>query len=336
MTRSRAIHLVAYPDGLPTVSDFALVEEELQPPRPGEMLVANEYFSLDPAQRIRMRPDTEGYMPRFELGTALGGWAVGRVIASENPEFAVGDRALHNYGWRDVALVADDGWLPARRVEVDAETPARLYVGALGFTGLASYIGLFEVARPRAGDVVFVSGGAGAVGGLAIQLAKLRGHRVIASAGTAAKVEFCRRQLGADAAFCYREGSVLERLRECAPEGIDVYFDNVGGDHLEAALEVLNPDGRVALCGSISTYNEVAGSGPGNLFEAIAKGLTLRGYRSSAYDERWDSFVAQMRGWLRSGEVIYPETTVEGLEQAPAGFISMLSGGNVGKTVVRV
>jgi NADPH-dependent curcumin reductase CurA len=185
--------------------------------------------------------------------------------------------------------------------------------------------------------VVFVSGAAGAVGALAVQIAKLAGHTVIGSAGSAAKVAYVRDELGADAAFCYRDGAVADLVRAAAPNGIDVYFDNVGGDHLEAALDSSRVGGRVALCGAISDYNATQPvPGPSNLFNAVGKGLTLRGFMARMYDHRMDAFRREMRGWLAEGRIVYPETIVEGLEQAPRGFIAMLGGRNVGKSLVRV
>jgi NADPH-dependent curcumin reductase CurA len=182
--------------------------------------------------------------------------------------------------------------------------------------------------------VVFVSAAAGAVGNLAVQIAKLSGHVVIGSAGSAAKVEFLLQELGCDAAFCYRDGPVGELLRAAAPGGIDVYFDNVGGDHLEAALDSLRPQGRVALCGAISNYNRTDPRGPSNLFNAVAKGLTLRGFLARMYPDQMEPFREQMRGWLADGKIVYHETLVDGLERAPQALIAQLAGDNVGKVLV--
>jgi NADPH-dependent curcumin reductase CurA len=210
-------------------------------------------------------------------------------------------------------------------------------VGPLSWVGLTSYVGLLHVAELREGDVVFVSAAAGAVGSLAVQIARLRGHVVIGSAGSAEKVRFVRDKLGADAAFCYRDGDVGDLLRAAAPDGIDVYFDNVGGDHLQAALDSLRLGGRVALCGAISTYNATEPvPGPTNLFNAVTNGLTLRGFLARMYADRMDEFRAEMRGWLAEGRITYPETVFEGLGEAVRGLCALLAGENIGKVLVKV
>jgi NADPH-dependent curcumin reductase CurA len=278
-----------------------------------------------------------GYLPAFELGRPLDGWAVGEVVDSRAAGFTAGDAVLHNLGWREMALVDVASARPPARIRVDEQTPDRAYLGPLGWSALTSYAGLFDVAELRDGDIVFVSGAAGAVGSLVVQIAKVTGHVVVGSAGSSEKVAYVTAELGADRAFCYRDGDVRDLLRDAAPDGIDVYFDNVGGDHLEAALDVIRPKGRIALCGAISSYNATQPvPGPSNLFNAVAKGLTLRGFLARMYAHRMDDFRRDMTRWLAEGSVVYPETVVEGLERAPRGFIAMLGGGNVGKSLVRI
>ena len=333
------IQLVSRPEGEPRAEDFRLASSELGEPAAGQILVRNSWMSIDPSARLRMHEGVSSYMPAFELGEAVQGWAVGEVVSSNAERFAVGDQVLHQGGWRQYALLDTDLAPPAgpERIEVDAATPAKAYLGPLSWVGLTSYAGLLDVAELREGDDVFISGAAGAVGSLAVQIAKLRGHFVIGSAGSAAKVAFVRDELGADAVFSYRDGPVGELLTELAPEGIDLYFDNVGGDHLEAALGALRPHGRIALCGAISTYNEaVKPPGPCNLFEAVAKGLTLRGFLSRMYAERMPDFRREMRGWLAEDRIIYPETVFAGLERAPEALIAQLRGENLGKVLVEV
>jgi NADPH-dependent curcumin reductase CurA len=335
----REWRLVSRPCGLPRESDFRLEQVSIPDPGDGELVVRNAWMSLDPSMRIRMHERDSVYMPRFELGRPMDGWAVGEVIASATDEFAAGDWVLHPQGWREYALlrVGGRGRTAPTRIEVDETTPPRAYLGPLGWVGLTSYVGLLEIAELRDGDVVFVSGAAGAVGSLAVQIAKLRQHVVIGSAGSAEKVRFVREELGADAVFCYRDGDIGDLLRAAAPDGIDVYFDNVGGDHLQAALDALRPRGRVALCGAISTYN--AGEpqpGPTNLFNAVAKGLTLRGFLARMYADRMEEFRGDMRRWLAAGQIVYPETVFNGLEEAPRGIIALLSGANVGKVLVKI
>jgi NADPH-dependent curcumin reductase CurA len=295
-------------------------------------------MSIDPSTRIRMDAVGSDYLPPFGVGSPLESWAVGEVVESRAPGFEPGDAVLHPLGWREYALLRADG--PERtapaRIDVEELTPPRLYLGPLSWVGLTSYVGLLNVAEMRNGDVVFVSAAAGAVGNLAVQIAKLRGHVVIGSAGSAAKVRFLREQLGCDAAFCYRDGGVRGLLRRSAPEGIDVYFDNVGGDHLEAALDVLRPGGRVALCGAISDYNRTKAVGPANLFNAVAKGLTLRGFLASMFADQLGAFRQEMRGYLAQGRIVYPETVFEGLDQAPRALMAQLSGETLGKVLVRL
>jgi NADPH-dependent curcumin reductase CurA len=339
MTASREIRLVRRPQGLPTPADFLLVDVQLPEPADGEFLVRNSWMSLDPAMRIRMSGAT-GYMSPFKLDRPLNGMAVGEVVASRTAEVQPGDQVLHPFGWREYAVVrggAAGRAAASTRVEVDDATPARWYLGPLGRVGLTAYVGLLDVGELRPHDTVFVSGAAGAVGGLAVQIAKLRGHTVVGSAGSAAKVAFVRDVLGADAAFCYRDGDVRDLLAATAPDGIDLYFDNVGGEHLEAALAALRPQGRVALCGAIATYNAAAPvPGPANLFAAVTKGLTLRGFLVHAYEHRMPEFRSAMRQWLADGTVLYPETVTEGLEHAPEAFIALLRGETTGKALVKL
>jgi NADPH-dependent curcumin reductase CurA len=330
---SREIHLAARPSGEPVPSDFALVEVELPDPEDGQILVRNRLVSVDPYMRGRMN-DVPSYVPPFSLGEPLDGGAVGEVVASRAEGFAEGDLVLHDRGWREYAL------LDARRVRrIDADAaPPSAYLGVLGGTGLTAYVGLLDIAGLREGDVVFVSGAAGAVGSIAGQIAKLRGHTVIGSAGSAAKVAHLRDDLGFDAAFDYHDGPVSKRLREAAPDGIDVYFDNVGGEHLEAAIFSLRNHGRVALCGAVSAYNATeAPAGPRNLALAIGKRLTLRGFIVFDHNDRRADFEREVGGWLREGRLAAHETIVEGgIEQAPQAFIDLLRGANTGKMLVRL
>ena len=268
----------------------------------------NTFTSVDPGMRLRLRESgPAGYFNSFALNAPMDDiWAVGEVIESRADGFAPGDSVWHAKGWRDYA---DRHRRRAgarrhrhagrdRHIVASAET----YLGPLGAMGVTAYAGLIDAAELREGDIVWVSAAAGAVGSLAAQIAKLRGHRVIGSAGSDAKVRFLLDELGLDAAFNYRDGPVVDLLREAAPEGIDVYFDNVGGDHLEAALATLRGWGRVALCGAISEYESVGPTpGPSNLFQATANNLTLRGFRGSAYQHRLPDVVRELGGWLRRG-----------------------------------
>ncbi|MFJ7784052.1 NADP-dependent oxidoreductase [Streptomyces albidoflavus] len=327
----REWHLVARPDGWPTPEDFALREVPVEAPTAGRILVRNLYFSVDPYMRGRMN-DVKSYVPPFQLDAPMDGGAVGEVVASEAEGFAVGDHVLHGLGWREYAN------LPAKHAKkVDGSlAPLSAYLGVLGMPGLTAYAGLLDVASFKPGDAVFVSGAAGAVGSEVGQIARLKGaSRVIGSAGSDEKVKLLVDEYGFDAAFNYKNGPVAEQLKEAAPDGIDVYFDNVGGDHLEAALGRLNQFGRVALCGAIAQYNDTgAPTGPRNLALAIGKRLRLQGFIVGDHGDLQPQFVDEVSGWVRSGELKYNETFVEGIDNGVEGFLGMLRGENTGKMII--
>lgn len=328
--RTRQVVLASRPQGAPVPGNFRLEEAELPEPGPGQVLVANRWMSVDPYMRGRMN-DVESYVPPFRVDRPLDGGAVGEVVASAAPELPVGTTVLHGSGWREHALL-DAGAATA----VDPSlAPEPAYLGVLGMPGLTAYAGLLGAARFRPGDTVFVSGAAGAVGSLVGQIARLSGAaRVIGSAGSPQKVRRLL-ELGFDAAFDYHDGPVLPQLRQAAPEGIDVYFDNVGGEHLEAAISVLNTRGRVCLCGAISQYNATEPpAAPRNLALAIGKMLSLQGFLVGGHQDMAPEFRGKMAGWLASGEIVWDQTVREGLEEAPQAFIDLLAGANTGKMVV--
>ncbi|UOR01637.1 NADP-dependent oxidoreductase [Leucobacter allii] len=331
---STQIHLAARPDGWPTPDDFRTVRRELAPLAAGEVRVKNEFLSVDPYMRGRMN-DVRSYVPPYALGETIQGGAIGRIVASAADGFAVGDAVLHQHGWSD--LVQAD----AATFRVVPETPGvplslRLHV--LGMTGLTAYVGLTAIAQLREGDTVFVSGAAGAVGTAVGQIARLLGAgRVIGSAGSAEKVALLTGKYGFDAAFNYRDGDVRGQLAQAAPNGIDVFFDNVGGDHLEAALDAFADGGRAALCGAISGYNsETAVPGPDNLANIITRGLKLEGFTIGNHLGHAPEFQARMAQWLAAGEIAYDETIVDGIERTVDAFLDMMRGANTGKMLVRV
>jgi NADPH-dependent curcumin reductase CurA len=337
----REVQLHRYPDGEVRADDFRVVEALVREPRDGEVLVRNSWTSVDPGLRLRLKEEAPpGYFRAFPLDAPLDGvMTVGEVIESRADGFAAGDTVWHALGWRELSVVEAgvpqlSGLGTLTRVDT-AVAPAQTYLGPLGGMGLTAYAGLFFAAGLREGDVVWVSAAAGAVGSLAAQFAKLKGHFVIGSAGSDEKVAHLLDDLGLDAAFNYKDGPVEELLRAAAPEGIDVYFDNVGGEHLEAALAVLRPFGRVALCGAISQY-ERPPSGPSNLFQATANNLTLHGFRGSSYVDRIGEMQREVVAWLRDGRLRYRETVVEGLEHAPDALVAMLAGETIGKTLVKI
>jgi NADPH-dependent curcumin reductase CurA len=336
------VRLRRHPAGAVSPGDFHVVEVPMPEPGDGEVLVRNTWTSVDPAIRLRLAERAPaGYFPAFGLGAPLDGiMTVGEVLESRAQGFARGETVSHAFGWREYAAVpAGAGALGAlgrlRRVDT-AIAPPHAYLGPLGPMGLTAYAGLLDVAELRDGDVVWVSAAAGAVGSLAAQFAKLRGHVVVGSAGSDGKVAYLLGELGLDAAFNYKRG-IEPQLRAAAPDGVDVYFDNVGGDHLRAALATLRRWGRVAICGAVSQYQrDRPAPGPDNLFQAVANDLTLRGFRGSSYVHRMDAMQRDVAGWLREGRLRYRETVIEGLERAPEALVRMLAGETVGKTLVRI
>jgi len=331
--RTREWQLVRRPHGEPVDADFALVTLDRPDPAPGEVVVATIAMSVDPYMRGRMNAGPS-YAAAWELGETMQGGTVGQVIASRSDDVPEGALVLHGLGWRDVAV------LPAEHVAVVQPLPGlplSLYLGVLGMPGLTAWAGLFRLADFRSGDAVFVSGAAGAVGSLVGQFARLRGaSRVVGSAGTPEKVRWLG-SIGFDAAFDYHDGAVADLLARAAPEGIDVFFDNVGGEHLEAAIGAFNTFGRAALCGSISGYNATsAPPGPRNLGLVVGKQLSLRGFIVGSHGDLRPEFTEAVSGWLREGSLVARETVVDGLDSAVEAFQALLSGGNTGKMVVRL
>ena len=331
---TREWQLAAHPQGEPTPADFRLVQLEHPDPAEGQVVVRMIAMSVDPYMRGRMRPGPS-YAQPWEVGETMKGGAVGRVIASRSPDVPEGALVLADAAWRDVAVL-DAGHVA--QLPVVPGIPLTYYLGVLGMPGLTAWTGLFRMAEFREGDAVFVSGAAGAVGSLVGQFARLRGaSRVVGSAGSAEKVAWLTGELGFDAAFDYHDGPVADLLGAAAPDGIDVFFDNVGGEHLEAALGALHTYGRVALCGAISGYNDVTPQpGPRNMFLIVGKRLTLRGFIVSDHADLRPQFRETVSDWLTSGRLVVRETVYEGLENAVPAFLDMLRGANTGKMVVRL
>ncbi len=326
---SREIHLVSRPNGMPTAANFAIAQTEIKPLQDGQILVRNRYISVDPYMRGRMN-ESKSYVPSFELGQALQGGAVGEVIESRAPEFKPGDVVTSNFGWREYFIAA-----PKELHSVNREIqPISVYLGALGMTGMTAWAGL-NLVDVKAGDTIFISGAAGAVGSVAGQLAKLRGCQVIGSAGSAEKVKFLLEECGFDRAFNYNSGPILEQLNQAAPDGIDVYFDNVGGETLQAALSALRVHGRIIACGSISGYNKPQ-PGPNNLFNMIGKRLTMKGLIVGDSLDRQSEFEQEVGGYFQAGKLKNQETVVVGIDQAVGAFIGLFEGKNLGKMVVKL
>ena len=320
------------PVGLPKAEDFELREFDLGEPAQGEVLVRNLCMSVDPYMRGRMI-DRKSYTPPFQIGEPLTGGAVGQVVQSNHPDLPEGTHVESHYGWRDAFVAAGQRLRPLGELKA----PASAYLGVLGMPGMTAYVGLLDVGALREGEAVFVSGAAGAVGSAVGQIAKIKGCTVVGSAGSAEKVRHLTADLGFDHAFDYHEGHLEQHIRAGAPDGVDVYFDNVGGDHLQAALNCMRPNGRIPLCGAIAQYNATAPvPGPNNLTIAIGMGLTLKGFIVSNFEHLRADFMRDMTDWVTSGRLQYRETVLEGLGKAPEAFIGLFTGANTGKMVVNL
>jgi len=331
--RSREIHLVSRPVGAPVPENFALVTTSVPEPAEGQVVVRNTWMSVDPYMRGRMN-DAPSYIPPFALDAAMEGSAIGEVVASRDASIPVGATVSHFLGWREYAVVDAAG---ATVIDPALGRPQD-YLGALGTTGLTAYAALTRIAPVEEGDVVFVSAAAGAVGSVAGQLArKLGASRVIGSAGGPAKTKKLLDGFGYDAAVDYRQRALAEQLAQAAPDGIDVYLDSVGGDHLQAAIGAMRAGGRIALVGAISGYDATEPApGPDNLFQAAAREVTLRGMLVSSYFDLFPEWIGKAAAWLADGSLHTEETVVEGIDQAPAAFLGMMRGANTGKMLVRL
>ncbi len=328
---AREIRLVARPQGFPGEELFEVAETAIPEPGDGQVLIRNAYFSVDPYMRPRMN-DVRSYVAPFTLGEAMTGGAVGRVAVSRSPRYAEGDWVLHQLGWREWAL--SDG-AALRRLDASS-APLSTALGVLGMPGYTAWYGLYELGAPAEGETVFVSGAAGAVGSAVGQMARIAGCRVIGSAGSEEKLAWLR-ELGFDEVFNYRETSPRRALAELAPDGIDIYFDNVGGDHLEAAIGAAKTYGRIVACGSIARYNDAEpAAGPRNMFMVVTKRLRIQGFIVSDHFERFGEFAREAGEWLADGRLRYRETVVEGIENAPKAFLGLLRGENIGKMLVKV
>ena len=327
---ARAWTLVNRPEGLPTSSDFQLREFELPPLEDGSVRVRNLWLSVDPYMRGRMN-ESKSYIPPFQLREPMDGGAVGEVVESKADGFAPGDLVSHFAGWRDEAVLPAKGLVKLP----DLGAQPQDFLGNLGVTGATAWFGLFDVAEAKEGDIVFVSAAAGAVGSAVVQIAKAKGMTVIGSAGGADKCDFVR-SLGADKAIDYRSGPIIKSLGEAAPDGIDVYFDNVGGDHLDAAFARSRLHARFALCGMISGYNSREPQQFRYMIRMIAMRVTMKGFLYGDYVSRLGEFYKGMGELMASGKVKSRDTVFEGLEKAPDAFLGLFSGANTGKMLIRV
>ncbi|MCT1368861.1 NADP-dependent oxidoreductase [Corynebacterium mucifaciens] len=331
MTTAKQWVLASRPDGQPTVENFRFEEVQLPELSDGQILVENTFASVDPYMRGRMN-DVKSYIEPFQIDEPLTGTAVGVVTESRSNKFKVGDTVRHFAGWRTHAVLNED---QAEQIDTNL-APAEAYLGILGQTGLTAYVGLTAVGEMRDGDVVFISGAAGAVGSVAGQIAKhLGAAKVIGSAGSPEKVDYLT-GIGYDEAFNYKDGDVNGQLATAAPDGVDVYFDNVGGDHLEAAIQNANTFGRIAMCGAIAQYNDTEPApGPRNLGLSIGKCLTLRGFVVGQYTHLAKEFQEKIAPLVVDGSIKYASTVREGIENMPSAFLELFEGGNTGKMIVK-
>ena len=332
--KARQIHLIRRPVGMPTHDDFALVEVALQPPDDGEVLVQNRFMSVDPYMRGRMRAEAS-YAAPYQLDTVMYGGAMGEVMESADASLQVGDIVLNGAAWQDKFVA------PAATVsKLTPFDPDRLslYLGTLGMPGLTAYVGLLTYGEPKPGETVFVSAASGAVGANVCQIAKLKDCRVIGSGGSDAKAQWLLVECGVDAVINYKTcGDLSKALADVAPDGIDVYYENVGGDHLQAALNVMNPFGRIAACGMISSYNNAEPApGPNNLMLIVGKKIRINGFIVSDHGDKREQFLQDMVPWIQAGKIKSRETVVEGLDNAVDAFLGLFSGNNFGKMVVKL
>jgi len=327
---ARAWHLKSRPKGMPTSDNFQLKPVDLLPLDYGMVRVANRWLSVDPYMRGRMN-DVKSYVPPFAIDAPMEGGAIGEVVESKADGFSPGDRVLHMAGWRDEAVLPAAALNPLPNLGVEPQA----FLGNLGLTGGTAYFGLLDAAQAKEGDIVFVSAAAGAVGSAVVQIAKANGMTVIGSAGGAEKCDFVR-SLGADEVIDYRARPLVKSLAAAAPKGIDVYFDNVGGDHLDAALAHARNNARFAICGMIDGYNAAEPTPLRYIMRIIAARVRLQGFIYTDYLPRLGEFYGDMGGWIASGQVKSRDTIVEGLERMPEAFLGLFSGANTGKMLVKV
>lgn len=331
MKTQQEIHLKTRPDNVPTPDDFELAEYEMNSPGEGEILVENEWISVDPYMRGRMNQG-DSYVPPFQIGEPMDGGCVGKVIESRNSRFSEGDYVLGEKGWRKYWISDGSG---VERVDEKAVSPEN-YLGILGMTGMTAYVGLLEIGNLEEGQTVFVSAASGAVGSTVCQIAKIRNCKVVGSAGSREKIKWLKNKAGVDEAFNYKEtDNISARVGELCPDGIDLYFDNVGGDHLGAAIDHMKDFSQIVCCGMISGYNNPQ-PGPANLFKIIGKRLLIEGFIVRDHLDLRDKFVEDMTSWIQDGKITWENTVTEGLKNAPIAFIDLFRGDKMGKALVKL
>jgi len=331
---SKEVQLARRPVGMPQLEDFQVGETEIAAPADGEVLVRNIWMSVDPYMRGRMY-DRESYVPPFQIGAALEGGAIGQVVASNSDKAAVGDYVQSMMGWREYFVAKGE---EVQKVDDSMGIPIQAFLGTLGMPGLTAYAGLLRVGELKDGETVFVSAASGAVGAIVCQIAKAKGCFVVGSAGSDDKCKWLEETAGIDKAINYKTcGDLTEAVRAAAPKGVDVYFENVGGEHLQAALENMRPMGRLAMCGMISQYNDTEPTpGPTNLIYMVGKSLKMEGFIVSNHFDLLPDFIRDMGKWISEGKIKWEETVEEGIERAPHAFLNLFTGNNFGKMLVKI
>ncbi len=332
MPTNKAWTLAGYPTGWVKPEHFKLVESPLPAPKDGEVLVKNLWLSLDPYMRGRMSQQ-KSYIKGVEIGDVMEGQTAGEVLESRHPNFQRGDKVLARLGWQLYGCIRGDGEI----TKVDAgRAPLSYYLGVLGMPGMTAYFGLNEIGKPKASETVVVSAASGAVGSVVGQLAKIAGCRAVGIAGGAAKCDYVRQELGFDACIDYKAGNLYRDLKEACPKGVDVYFDNVGGEILDTLLRLMNPFSRLIVCGRISGYNDTEPYGVKNTGSILVNRIRVQGMIVFDWKDRYPEALKALSGYLAQGKVKTRESVVEGIEKAPQGFIDLLKGGNFGKQLVKL
>lgn len=331
--KSRELHLNYRPEGTPTLDGFKLVTVPVAEIVENEVLVKNLWMSVDPYMRGRM-VDRKSYIEPFKLNAVLEGGAIGEVVASKNPKFAVGSKVSSMCGWREY-FVSDGSDLQSLP---QTDIADQAFLGILGMPGMTAYTGLNTIAQLKPSDRVFVSAASGAVGAIVCQIAKLKGCYVAGSVGSEEKEHYLLKELGVDAVVNYKTCDNLQAaIADACPEGIDVYYENVGGAHLEACLNLMNTGGRIAVCGLIDQYNATSPvPGPSNFVQLLAKRITMRGFIVFDHWDGYPEYVQTMSNWIADGKVSWKETVFEGIEKAPEAFLGLFKGANLGKMLVKL
>jgi len=331
MTANMQVLLASRPTGWVTEENFKIVSAPVAKPGEGQILVRNHYLSLDPYMRGRM-DDVKSYAAKQEIGEVMGGRTVGEVMESKHPKFKVGDIVAGLYGWQQYGCSDGEG---VRKIDV-SRVPMSAYLGVIGMPGVTAWIGLLDICQPKAGETVVVSAAAGAVGSAAGQIAKLKGCRTVGIAGGKEKCDYVVNELGFDACVDYKAGRLNEDLKAAAPNGVDCYFENVGGEILDAALRRMNPFSRIAVCGMISQYNATEAYGVKTFRSILTNRIKVQGFIVGDRMNLWPQALADLTGWVASGELKYRETVAQGLENAPKALIGVFKGENLGKQLVKL